>query len=133
MILAGRVETDEDDVASSYSVSVNNSTLIEELLAEIKLLKEKIAFLESKSSSSVQQVVFQNDAQSLMHYADWVSNYIEGKGHFGNAIRAEQSVSVNALNAPNSHKNIDNSLALGRGGQVILGFSEPVTDRLVVF
>ena len=49
------------------------------------------------------------------------------------ALTSVQTIPVNALNEPNSFKDINKSLTLGRQGQITLGFSEPVSDKLIVF
>ena len=66
-------------------------------------------------------------------FADWVSDYYQGSGHRNKQIPDMLSLPINALNQPNSHENKYNSLTLGGNGQVTLGFSEPVTDKLIVY
>ena len=48
-------------------------------------------------------------------------------------IDVSKSIPVNALNQPNSYDDVNNSLSLGRQGQVTLGFSDSVTDKLIVY
>ena len=40
---------------------------------------------------------------------------------------------MNALNEPNSYTDINSALSLGRNGQVTLGFSDPVSGKLIVY
>ena len=46
---------------------------------------------------------------------------------------AKKSIPINTLNEPNSYTDVNNSLALGRQGQVTIGFSEPVSEKLIVY
>ena len=96
--------------------------------------KNKIKQLEQKQDDGAihQTVLAQTDNDSL-HFANWISDYVQGKGHQGSKVRDRSSIPVNALNEPNSHADILHSLALGRQGQVTLGFSEPVGGKLVVY
>ena len=120
---------DDDDV-----VVDSNKTTVQKLLDEIRLLKNKIKQLEQKQDDGAihQTVLAQTDNDSL-HFANWISDYVQGKGHQGSKVRDRSSIPVNALNEPNSHADILHSLALGRQGQVTLGFSEPVGGKLVVY
>ena len=131
--------SDDNDGASesgsSSSTAESNGTetsLVEKLLDEIRLLKDTIRSLEA-SSSHVQQTVFEQSNRNSIHYADWMIDYREGKGHATGKIAGEKSVPANALNAPNSYADQNNSVALGRGGEITLGFSNLVGEQLIVY
>ena len=108
-------------------------TLVQKLLEEIQFLKNKIKSLEERQNGTIHQAVFEQSEADSMHFADWVEEFTQGTGRQGERVSTVYSIPVNALNEPNSHKNVLNSLSLGKQGQVILGFNEPVTDRLIVF
>jgi hypothetical protein len=74
----------------------------------------------------------QRDNDSL-HYVNWVSDYIQGIGPKGSKVSDIYSIPVKALSEPDAHTDISHSLALGRQGQVTLGFSEPVSGKLIVY
>ena len=59
--------------------------------------------------------------------------YLSGNGHLDNSVQDKKSIPVNALNEPNSFNDVNNSLALGRQGQAVIGFSQPVSETLVVY
>jgi hypothetical protein len=139
---AKNVNSSEDSVPSDDVITSNNdssdsedseTSLIQRLLDEIQLLKSKIQHLENNQTPSVRQAVFNDSDGSAIYFADWVSDYLEGKGHVSHKISAKKSIPTNALHEPDSYKNVNNSLALGRTGQVTLGFSESVSDKLIVF
>ena len=122
---------DNDDATNDADDS--EKTIIQKLLEEIQFLKSKINQLETKQNGTIQQAVFEQNDSDPTHFADWVLDYSQGLGHGNSPVQDIKSIPVNALNEPNSHNDADNSLALGRQGQVILGFSEPVTDKLIVY
>ncbi|WP_316505968.1 hypothetical protein [Nitrosopumilus sp.] len=47
-------------------------------------------------------------------------------------VDTRKHIPVNTLNAPDSYTDVFNSLALGRDGQVTIGFSKPISDTLIV-
>jgi len=109
----------------------SKETTIQNLINEIQLLKNKIKELEQKQGGTIHQTVLeQNDSDSL-HFVNWISDYIQGKGHKGNPVG--NVFPVNALNEPDSYTDTSHSLALGRQGQVTLGFSELVGGKLIVY
>ena len=77
--------------------------------------------------------IFNESDGISLYYVDWVSDYLEGKGRVDHRIITKKSIPTNALHEPNSCKNVNNSLTLGRSVHVALGFSEPVSDKLIVF
>ena len=111
----------------------SQTTLIQKLLDEISLLKNKIKLLEGQQIATVQQAVFEKIELESKYFADWVSDYSPGEGHYTSMIDVSKSIPVNALNQPNSYDDVNNSLSLGRQGQVTLGFSDSVTDKLIVY
>ena len=121
-----------DDDAVSNDVSSDNN-IIQKLLEEIQKLKNKINTLEKTQNTSIQNVVVKQNEDDDMHYANWVSDYLKGSGDIRHGLTSVQTIPVNALNEPNSFKDINKSLTLGRQGQITLGFSEPVSDKLIVF
>ena len=128
----------ESDVESSESsdavISENSeSSLIQKLLDEIQSLKNQIKLLEERQSPIVQNIALESNNLDSKYFANWVSDYTQGLGHFDRDVKAVKSVPVNALNAPDSYADINNSLALGRQGQVTLGFSDFVTGELIVY
>ena len=58
------------------------TTLIQKLLDEISLLKNKIKLLEGQQIAPVQQAVFENIELESKYFADWVSDYSPGEGHY---------------------------------------------------
>jgi hypothetical protein len=109
------------------------NNVIEQLLVEIQSLKDKIKELEKNKDNTMQQVVYEQKNSDLTHFVKWVLNYSPGLGHFNSEIKDIKSIPVNALNKPNSYEDVNSSLALGRQGQVILSFSEPMSDNLIVY
>ncbi|WP_420544522.1 hypothetical protein [Nitrosopumilus sp.] len=124
-----------NSTADSITTDPENSqtVLIQKLLDEISVLKNKIKLLEGQKVATVQQAVFEKTDLESEYFADWVSDYTKGKGKYERHVYPQYSVPVNALNQPNSYHDIENSLSLGRGGQVTLGFSDSITDKLIVY
>ena len=124
-----------NSTADTITTSPENSqtALIQKLLDEISVLKNKIKLLEGQKVATVQQAVFEKMDLESEYFADWVSDYAKGKGKHERNVLPQYSVPVNALNQPNSYHDIENSLSLGRGGQVTLGFSDSITDKLIVY
>ncbi len=121
------------ETTDNTSTETTDSELIQKLLDEIKMLKNKIAKLEKDQNTSISNVSSETINTTQIHFANWVSDYSQGLGHRNDDVKDLRGIPVNALNAPNSYDDIDNSLALGRNGQVILGFSESVTDNLILY
>ena len=117
----------EDDLQTVESL------IIRQLLEEIQVLENRIQELEKQQGTTIQKTMFKQQNSISIQYADWISDYSQGKGDRQAEIDIKKSIIVNALNKPNSQKDINNSLALGRHGQIILGFSEPVTGKLIVY
>ena len=111
----------------------SKETIIQNLINEIQLLKNKIKELEQKQDGTIHQTVLEQKDNDSLHFVNWISDYIQGNGHKGSKVNDINSIPVNALNEPNSHTNTYNSLALGRQGQVTLGFSETVGGKLIVY
>jgi hypothetical protein len=111
----------------------SKETIIQNLINEIQLLKNKIKELEQKQDGTIHQTVLEQRDNDSLHFVNWISDYIQGNGHKGSKVNDINSIPVNSLNEPNSHTNTSNSLALGRQGQVTLGFSEAVGGKLIVY
>ena len=129
-------DTTEDtttDTTEDTTTDTTENTLIQKLLDEIRILKNKIAELEKIQNPNLQQAVFSQQNTDSTVFANWVSDYIPGKGPYEYHMNALKKIPVNALNEPNSYNDSLNSLSLGRGGQVTLGFSESVMDKLIVY
>jgi len=109
----------------------SNEITVQNLLDEIQLLKNKIKELEQKQDGTIHQTVLEQRDNDSLHFVNWISDYIQGKGHKGNPVG--NVFPVNALNEPDSHVDTSHSLALGRQGQVTLGFSELVGGKLIVY
>ena len=116
-----------DDNIDSNEITVQN------LLDEIQLLKNKIKELEQKQDGTIHQTVLEQRDNESLHFVNWVSDYTQGMGHKKSKVNDINSIPVNALNEPNSYTDTSHSLALGRQGQVTLGFSEPVGGKLIVY
>lgn len=110
---------------------VSNEITVQNLLNEIQLLKNKIKELEQKQDGTIHQTVLKQRDNDSLHFVNWISDYIQGKGHKGNPVG--NVFPVNALNEPDSRTDTSHSLALGRQGQVTLGFSELVGGKLIVY
>ena len=125
---------DETYTVHDIDTESDNSekTTIQKLLEEIQFLKNRIQELEKRQDNTIHQAVFEQDFTSI-HFADWVSDYSQGLGHRSGKVMDIKSIPVNALNEPNSYTDVNNSLALGRQGQVTLGFSESVTGKLIMY
>ena len=123
---------DESDNNTNDNIDSNEIT-VQNLLDEIQLLKNKIKELEQKQDGTIHQTVLEQRDNDSLYFVNWVSDYIKGKGHNEKKVNDINSIPVNALNKPNSHKDTSHSLALGRQGQVTLGFSEPVGGKLIVY
>lgn len=121
---------DEDNTVNNTGDA--EKTIMQKLLEEIQFLKNKIKELEKRQDGVIQQTVFEQDFDSI-HFASWILDYSQGSGHNRHKISDIKSIPVNALNKPDSYTDVNNSLALGRQGQVTLGFSEPVTGKLIVY
>ena len=119
------MDNTEDNVDS-------DKMMIQKLLEEIQLLKNKINELEQKQDNSIHQTVLEKSNYDSLHFVNWISDYVQGTGHNKGKFSGS-SIPVNALNEPNSHTNTSHSLALGKQGQVTLGFSEPVGGKLIVY
>ncbi|MCA9813229.1 MAG: hypothetical protein KC483_10280 [Nitrosarchaeum sp.] len=134
----------ESDVNTNSTTVNNNSTestvqqissdneIIQQLLEEIRILKNRIKELENNTAPIQKAVLEQQDSDSVI-FASWVSDYLQGSGHFNSEVKDIKSIPINALNAPNSYSDERNSLALGRQGQVTVGFDEAVTGQLFVY
>ena len=122
-----------DDASSNNVSNTSENTLIQKLLDEIQFLKNKITELEKNQNPVIRQAVLEEKNNESIFFADWVSDYVQGYGHWVSPVEDTKSIPVNALNEPNSYNDVNNSLALGRQGQVTLGFSEPVTGKLIIY
>jgi hypothetical protein len=122
------------DESNSTNDNIDSKeTIIQNLINEIQLLKNKIKELEQKQDGTIHQTVLQQRDDDSLHFVNWISDYIQGNGHEGSKVNDIRSIPVNALNEPDSHTNTSNSLALGRQGQVTLGFAETVGGKLIVY
>ena len=130
---SGESETESHESSDTVISDESNSSLIQKLLDEIQSLKNQIKILEERENFSLQNAVFESKVTGSEYFANWISDYSQGLGHNKNAVKDVKSIPVNALNAPDSHTDTNNSLALGRQGQVTLGFSDPVTGKLIVY
>lgn len=110
---------------------VSNEITVQNLLNEIQLLKNKIKELEQKQDGTIHQTVLKQRDNDSLHFVNWISDYIQGKGHKGNPVG--NVFPVNALNEPDSRTDTSHSLALGRQGQVTLGFPELIGGKLIVY
>lgn len=124
---------DENSNANDNDDVDPNLIIIQKLLDEMQLLKNKIQELEQKQDNTVHQAVLERSDADSLHFADWVSDYSQGLGHYSNKVHDIKSIPVNALNEPDSYNDANNALSLGRQGQVTIGFSEPVTGKLIVY
>ena len=125
-------ESSNDNDTVSNDVILDNN-IVRKLLEEIQKLKNKISDLEKTQSSSIQNMIHKQEDDDSIHYASWILDFSQGLGHYGDKVDEIKSIPVNALNAPNSFTDVNNSLALGRQGQVTLGFSQPISNMLIVF
>ena len=123
---------DESNKSTNNNMD-SNQVIIQKLLDEIQLLKNKISDLEQIQNNAIHQTALEQKDSDSLHFVNWISDYVKGSGHQGHPVKDISSIPVNALNEPNSHTDINNALSLGRNGQVILGFSEPVNGKLVVY
>jgi hypothetical protein len=122
------------DESNSTNDNIDSKeTIIQNLINEIQLLKNKIKELEQKQDGTIHQTVLEQRDNDSLYFVNWISDYIQGNGHKGSKVNDINSIPVNALNEPNSYTNTSNSLALGRQGQVTLGFSEAVGGKLIVY
>lgn len=110
---------------------VSNEITVQNLLNEIQLLKNKIKELEQKQDGTIHQTVLKQRDNDSLHFVNWISDYIQGKGHKGNPVG--NVFPVNALNESDSRTDTSHSLALGRQGQVTLGFPELIGGKLIVY
>ena len=124
------VQSSDESNNTNYNIDSNEIT-VQNLLNEIQLLKNKIKELEQKQDGTIHQTVLEQRDNDSLHFVNWISDYIQGKGHKGNPVG--NAFPVNALNEPDSHTDASHSLALGRHGQVTLGFSELVGGKLIVY
>ena len=122
----------DDDNKTNDNIDSNEIT-VQNLLDEIQLLKNKIKELEQKQDGTIHQTVLEQRDNDSLHYVNWVSDYIQGMGHKGSKVSDIYSIPVKTLSEPDAHTDISHSLALGRQGQVTLGFSEPVSGKLIVY
>ena len=126
--------TSSSTTSSSNTDQKNsNENLIQKLLEEIQTLKNKIKELETSSTSKLQNISEKNTTGVPLVYGTWLLDYSKGLGHKNTEVFEINSIPVNALNAPNSYTDMNNSLSLGRQGHVILGFSEPISEKLIIF
>ena len=128
-------ESDIESSESSDAVISDNSesSLIQKLLDEIQSLKNQVKLLEERENPTVQNISLESNNLNSKYFANWVSDYSQGSGHRHYEIEPVKSIPVNALNAPDSFADVNNSLALGRQGQVTLGFSDFVTGKLTIY
>ena len=124
---------DTENFQNDESSKGSENVLIQKLLEEIQFLKNKIAALEKNQKSSLQQTMLQQNEDESQYFADLLLEYSQGLGHHNEKVLDTKSIPINALNAPNAYDVVENSLALGRNGYVILGFSEPVGDKLTIY
>ena len=119
--------------SSTTNLKDSNENLIPNLLEEIQKLKDKIKDLEESKKFTLQNVSQESINEPSLVYASWLLDYSKGLGDKNAPVSEIKSIPVNALNAPNSYTDVYNSLSLGRQGQVTLGFSEPVSEKLIIF
>ena len=129
----GDITTKNESSSDESSSVTTEDSLVQKLLEEIQFLKNRIADLEKSQNTDLQQTVFEPVIDSTMFFASWVSDYSKGTGHNNSEVDIRKSIPVKALNEPNSYSDPNNSLSLGKGGQVTIGFSEPVTDKIVIY
>ena len=123
-----------DEVKSNTNDQVDSDKIIiQKLLDEIQLLKNKIKDLEQKQDVTIQQTVLKKSDHDSLYFTNWVSDYVQGTGHKGNVVDLMKGIPVNALNEPDSYTDESNSLALGNQGHVTLEFSESVGGELIVY
>ena len=134
---SSNVKEESGDIPAQDDTDTHNEasdkTTMQQLLDEIQKLKDKIKELQAGQNSNIQNAKFEKPALDSIHFADWISDYSQGLGHFSGSVKDIKSIPVNALNAPDSYDDATHSLALGREGQVTMGFSESVTDKLIVY
>ena len=130
---SAKSDVESSELADTVVSENIESSLIQKLLDEIQSLKNQIKLLEERKNSTIQHAVFETKSFDSKYFANWVSDYSQGLGHRNDDVKDVKAIPVNALNAPNSYKDHNNSLALGRQGQVILGFSDSVTGALTVY
>ncbi len=111
----------------------SDKIIIQKLLDEIQLLKNKIKDLEQRQDDTIHQTVLETSDPDSLYFVNWISDYVQGKGHEGGVVDIRKSIPVNALNEPNSYTDDSHSLALGKQGQVTLEFSELVGGKLIVY
>ncbi|MCA9813398.1 MAG: hypothetical protein KC483_11160 [Nitrosarchaeum sp.] len=127
------LDMNNNSTESTIQQTSSSNEIIQQLLEEIRILKNRIKELENNANPSIQKAILEQQDSDSVIFASWVSDYLQGSGHNNNKVSDVKSIPVNALNAPNSYSNDKNSLALGRQGQVIVGFNEAVTGKLFVY
>ncbi len=130
---AQNVNSSPVKTSDNTPTETSENDVVQKLLDEIKVLKNKITTLEKNQSMDIQQAVFQQQKLDPIYFASFVSEYIQGLGHNNSQIKDVKAIPVNALNKSDSYDDLNNSLALGRQGQVTLGFSIPVTGELILY
>jgi hypothetical protein len=122
--------TNSSDDASSES---SESTLVQKLLDEIQFLKNKITELEKNTNSELQQVVFGQKNNDSMYFADWLISSSQGVNSDGNSIIDARSAPHMVLNEPDSYDKTESYFSLGKQGEVVVQFSQPVSGELTIF
>ena len=123
----------KNTLESPKSTDNSENILIQKLLDEIKILKDKIADLEKKRNLDVQQVTLEQKASSSKYFADWLVSSSQGLTSNGTPISDERSISHMVLNEPNSYDKKKRFFSLGDKGEVTVQFSQPVTGELTIY
>jgi len=123
------ITNSSDDTSSEGS----ESTLIQKLLDEIQFLKNRISELEKNKNSELQQAVFGQKNNESMYFADWLVSSSQGVNSDGNSIIDARSAPHMVLNEPDSYNKTESYFSLGKQGEVVVQFSQPVSGELTIF
>lgn len=100
---------------------------------EIQFLKNRIAELEKNTNSEFQQAVFESKNNASLYFANWVVSSSQGVDGDGNSIVDQRSAPHMVLNESDSYDKTNSYSSLGKQGEVVVQFSQPVSGELSIF
>lgn len=114
---------------NTESVTIEPSEMtIKDLRNELAVLREKIKNLETQPS-----IVQLTNVETSSYFAKWIIDYRQGLDSDSMSVIPERSATINALNAPNSYDQSLNFFSLGKNGELVISFAQPVSKELIVY
>jgi len=65
---------------------------IQKLLEEIQFPKNRINQLEQKQDNAIHLTVLESSDDDSLYFVNWISDYIQGMGHYGSKVKDVKSI-----------------------------------------